>query len=288
MMNRMDTSPKVFVIVLNKDGRECLPACLEGIFHLSYSNLEAVVVDNASRDGSLEEAKARFSRAHFILNTENLGFAAGMNVGIRYAMAQGAQYVWLLNNDAVPGRDALAALVLVAENAKAPALISPLVLDSFGKTWFAAGRIDYLRMRALHVATEANGNEPYETEYLSGCALFLPRKAVEQVGLLDEKYFLYYEDADFSFRAHKAGFHLLVAPKSVVVHSERSESGSEKVYWLVRSGIRFFRLHTPIVLRPWVMLYLMLRKVKNALDVYRGKSGADRIARAYADSARED
>jgi GT2 family glycosyltransferase len=277
-------SPKVFVVILNKDGKDCLPECLRGVFGLTYPNFEVVVIDNASRDGSMEAARRDFGRVHFILNEENVGFAAGMNVGIRYARSRGAQYVWILNNDAAPGRDALTELVRVAER-ESDAILSPLVLSPSGKTWFAGGRIDWIRMRAIHVdpPVDTHTNEPYETGYLSGCALFLPKKAIETIGLFDEDYFLYYEDADYSVRAHEAGFQTLVVPKSVVVHGEQSETHPEKVYWLVRSGLRFFRTHATWWQRPYLTCYIALRKLKNRNNLKQSSEEARLVAQAYAD-----
>lgn len=283
-MGCMEKEPKVFVIVLNKDGKETLPGCLRSVFALSYGNFEVVVVDNASRDGSIETARLDFGRAHFVVNDENTGFSGGMNIGIRYALSKGASYVWLLNNDAVPERDSLSRLLRAAE-VSGDAVFSPIVKDDSGHVWFSGGKIDFPRMRAEHVdsSPDSDKGEPYETGYLSGCALLLPKKAIERVGLLDEGYFLYYEDADYSIRAKKEGFRLLVVPSSVVIHSEASRRNPEKTYWLVRSGLRFFHVHTPVHLRPWMAVYLMLRKLKNRRDVSGGSEGALLVASAYRD-----
>ncbi|MEI7749737.1 MAG: glycosyltransferase family 2 protein [Candidatus Moraniibacteriota bacterium] len=282
----MEHPPKVFVIILNWNGQDCLASCLRSVFALDYRNTEIVIVDNASRDGSLEEAKKSFSRAHFILNTENLGFAAGMNVGIRFALSKGADYVWILNNDVECKKNSLSALVSAAIAHEKPAFFSPHILTPKGISWFSGGKIDYFRMRAEHTldVDTFSLEAPYPTGYLSGCALFFPRKAIEAVGLFDEGYFLYYEDTDLSVRAEKKGLELLVVPKSVVLHSEKSEENPEKIYWLVRSGLRFFRAHTPILVRPWMWIYISMRRIKNGIDKLQGKKGALPVSAAYADS----
>lgn len=277
-------SPKVFIVVLNYNGKDCLIPCLRSLYTIKYPNFETVVVDNASRDGSLELARRTFGRAHFIVNERNAGFAAGMNVGIKFAMGKGARYIWLLNNDAVVGEDSLRKLVDAAESEGRCALFSPFILTPSGDIWFSSGRIDYLRMRAEHVPPPVTtSHKPYESGFLTGCALFFPRELVEKIGFFDEKYFLYYEDADFSIRARKAGCRTIVVPDSVVVHGERSSENSEKVYWLVRSGLRFFSSHTPWYLRSWMHLYILLRKVKNRWDKKKGKKEAFLVARAYED-----
>jgi GT2 family glycosyltransferase len=284
----MSYFPKVFVVILNWNGKDGLIDCLRSVFSLSYRNFEVIVVDNASRDGSIETAKASFSRAHFILNPENLGFSSGMNVGIRFALSQGAEYVWLLNNDTECERESLSNLVSVSESEKEPALYSPKILSPDGSVWFSGGKINYLHMRAEHVGGvlrkgAGKGVKSYETGYLSGCALFLPRKAIEIVGMLDEEYFLYYEDVDFSVRAKKKGFDTRIVPESVVVHREKSLENPEKTYWLVRSGLRFFEEHTPGILKPFMWTYLFFRRIKNKADVFRGKKEALSVSSAYAD-----
>jgi len=282
----MEHLPKVFVVILNWDGKDCLASCLRSVFALDYRNFEVVVVDNASRDGSVEEVKKSFSRAHFILNAENLGFAAGMNVGIRFALSKGAEYVWILNNDTECERKALSEIVFAADTYEKPAFFSPRILTPRGEPWFLGGKIDYFRMRAEHISNpEVLSMEAvYPTGYLSGCALFFSRKAIGTVGLFDEGYFLYYEDTDLSVRAEKKGFDLLVVPKSTVIHREKSEENLEKTYWLVRSGLRFFKTHTPMSIRPWMWIYISLRRIKNGFDKLQGKKGALPVSVAYADS----
>jgi len=281
----MKRLPKVFVVILNWNGKDRLADCLRSVFALSYGNFEVVVVDNASRDGSIEDVKNFFSRAHFILNKENVGFSMGMNVGIRFALSKGAEYVWILNNDAECDREALSVLVSAAETHKNPAIFSPRILSPEGWDWFSGGKINYRRMRAEHVfvSDESSDGNPYPTGYLSGCALFLPKKSIEIVGLFDEGYFLYYEDADLSVRALKKGLDLLVVPKASVIHGEQSTENPEKIYWLVRSGLRFFKAHTPSFLRPWMWVYTLLRRLKNKVDKFRGKKEALPVSSAYAD-----
>lgn len=281
----MEKSPKIFIVVLNWNGKAVLRECLRSVFAIEYGNFEVVVVDNASRDGSLEAARSSFGRAHFIVNDTNNGFAAGMNIGMKFALSKGASYVWVLNNDTVCGRESLRELLSAAKREKRCAIFSPLILTPSGKSWFSFGKIDYLRMRAYHADPDVptRENEPYESGYLSGCAMFFSAETIRKIGFFDEKYFLYYEDADLSVRAEKAGCRLLVVPKSVIVHGEQSGGNREKTYWLVRSGLRFFSLHTPPLLRPWMILYILLRKVKNRMDKNKGKEEALLVSRAYAD-----
>ena len=143
-------------------------------------------------------------------------------------------------------------------------------------------------MKTLH--TDASEDDMkkdfFETDFISGCAMLVRREVFAKIGLLDEDFFLYWEDTDFSWRAKKAGFSLAVSPLTSVKHFEKSEDDKAgKVYWLVVSGLFFFKKNSRTYLRPWIFFYTLLRKMKNRSDL--GKNPTDPIAlavkKAYAD-----
>jgi GT2 family glycosyltransferase len=111
------------------------------------------------------------------------------------------------------------------------------------------------------------------------------KEVFKKIGLLDEDYFLYWEDADFSLRSGKNGFKKAVVSSSWAYHFEKSEKNKEnKVYWLVLSGLVFFKKNTPFVLRPWIAIYTLIRKTKNYFDILSGKNRlAPIVRRAYQD-----
>jgi GT2 family glycosyltransferase len=275
-------TPKVFILILNYNGKHTLAHCLQSVYQLRYPNFDVVVIDNDSKDGSLEEAKRLFPRAHFIKNMHNLGFSAGNNVGIRFALEKMADYVWLLNNDAKVDRDSLNRLVKVGENYSRTGILSPLILHSKTKNiWFAGGKIDWMTMKAVHVPPQSL-DKPIRTEYISGCAMLVKKEVFREIGLLDEHFFLYYEDADFSLRARYSGFELEVIPDAQVFHEEVSVENPSKIYWLVVSGLQFFHKHAPWYYRPWLVVYLALRKAKNWRDLlWRKHPSAVEVRRAY-------
>lgn len=284
---KKNNPPKVFVVVLNYNGLRTISKCLSSIYQSNYANFEVVLVDNASTDGSLELVKQQFQKAHVILNQVNVGFAKGNNLGIRFALEKFAKYVLVLNNDAYLEPNTLETLVSYAEKNQAVGILSPLIFTANKKIWFAGGKIDWLRMRALHDNSRAL-KVPYASDYLCGCSLFISQKLFQKIGLFDEKFFLYYEDADFSIRAKKAGFKIKIIPQARIIHDEQSESNKpQKTYWLVLSGIIFFRKHTPFFLKPWTFLYLMLRKIKNRRDIQNKKDEVSlAVSKAYKDSAK--
>lgn len=278
--------PKVFAIILNYNGGAQVLNALRALYRSDYKNFEVVLVDNASTDGSFEEARRLFPAAHAVHNSDNLGFARGMNLGIRFALTQGADYVWLLNNDAWVESETLPRLMEAAESEGERAIFSPLILNSLAQIWFAGGTVDWRRMRTFHSVPrqELEDGKPYESEYLTGCALLIPAGAIREVGLLDEGYFLYYEDADFSLRAKNKGYTLRIMPHAIVRHHEQSVNNPTKTYWLVRSGIRFFRQHAGWR-RLWYLVYYPLRQLKNLYDVVvLRNTAAQEVRRAYRDA----
>lgn len=283
----MGKNPKVAIIVLNYNGSGQLLPCLESLSGLTYPEKEVIVVDNASQDGSWEEAKLRFPEHVFIRNGKNLGFAGGMNVGIRATLPRGAEWVWLFNNDATAEQDSLSLLMETAKRFPDTGLLSPLILDPETENiWFARGRVNWWRMRTEHEAvSQPLLKEPfYPSEILTGCALLIRKEVIGRIGLLDERFFLYYEDADYSLRASKSGFENVVVPGARVFHGEQSRLNPDKVYHLVLSGLRFFAMHTPWYRRPYMAIYATIRRLKNRLDIgFRRDGAALKVRQAYAD-----
>lgn len=275
---------KVFILILNYNGKATLKQCLQSVYQLSYPNFEVVVIDNDSKDGSLEEAKHLFSRAHFIKNDTNLGFAAGNNVGIRFALEKGADYIWLVNNDAKVEKDALTKLIDAGEQKPKAGILSPLILHTTTKNiWFGKGVIDWMHMKTLHVSPPTL-LQSFTSDYICGCAMLIKKEVFKELGLLNEKYFLYYEDADLSIKASRAGFEIWTIPTAHVLHAEASVNNPEKTYWLVISGLQFFHENAPAYLKPWMSLYFQFRRLKNSFDCASGKNlVAKEVARAYRD-----
>ncbi|MCX6761692.1 MAG: glycosyltransferase family 2 protein [Candidatus Moranbacteria bacterium] len=277
--------PKVSIVVLNYNGKDCLRGSLASLFCLGYPNFEVVAVDNNSIDGSLESARQSFSRATFIKNEHNLGFSAGNNVGIKYSLERMAEYVLLLNNDTVVKKDFLSRLIESAESDKTVGILSPLIFARDGRAvWFSGGKIDWLRMKTEHKKELIESNFT-RSDFISGCAMLVRAEVFTKIGLLDEDFFLYWEDADFSVRAKKAGFGLLVVAGAQITHLEKSEEvRKNKVYWLVLSGLLFFRKNVPNCLKLWIPAYTFLRRVKNWNDVRKNKTEINlAVQKAYRD-----
>lgn len=283
----MSGCPKVFIVILNYNGKEVIKKCLASVFKIDYPNFEVVIVDNNSMDGSFEIAKSTFSRASFIKNEENLGFSAGNNIGIRFAVERMADYVLILNPDTEVEKDFLKKLVEEGEKNSQAGILSPVIFK--GETreiWFSGGKIKWLRMKSKH-EKDIKKKESYETEFISGCSMLIKAEVFKKNGLFDENFFLYWEDADFSIRARRAGFKNVVVSASWVYHSEESEKNNKnKIYWLVFSGLLFFKKNTPFLLRLWIAVFVFLRKLKNKGAFLRKRKNqeiAKMVRKAYLD-----
>ncbi|HRY82528.1 MAG TPA: glycosyltransferase family 2 protein [Candidatus Moranbacteria bacterium] len=277
--------PKVFIIILNYNGKDFIKKTLASVFRINYPNFEVVFVDNNSVDGSFELIKREFSKITLIKNSENLGFSAGNNIGIEYALERGADYILLLNYDTEVENNFLVSLVEMMEEDKKIGIASPLIFESDGlRIWFSGGKINWLKMKSIQERNTLRENY-FGSDYISGCAMLIRAEVFRRIGLFDEKYFLYWEDADFSFRAKKEGYRLAVCLKSRILHLEKSQEKKEnKIYWLVLSGLIFFRKNSSLFLRPWIFFYTFLRKLKNKKDLKREKNAiAKAVQKAYHD-----
>jgi hypothetical protein len=251
MSTASGAQPRVTVIVLNCNGMAVIRECIASLKQSTHVPLHICVSDNASTDGSPEWVAANHPDVHVIRNRENLGWSGANNVGIRYALEQGADYVWILNNDVEVEPDCIAEQIAMAETQHLD-IVGPLIFyfEPKDKVWFAGGITDLKRGETDHVQTvEAFRALPQEQRFISGCALMVHRRVFERIGVIDERFFIYYEDTDFCLRAARAGFRMDVAEKARMYHKVSAFSGGTaqrsawKSYYTLRSGLLFYRKH---------------------------------------------
>ncbi len=271
----------VAAILVNYESGEDLSAALWSLIRLDRTPDILIVVDNASRDDSLHQAEQQISSLIVIRNNENVGFAKAVNQGFRKACDHGATHIWLFNPDARAHPETLSRL-LDMSRCEPKALFSPMIFDAIGRVWFSGGRLRWWRMRALHKQRLEFYGE--NQDFLTGCALFIPKTALDVVGEFDERFFLYYEDVDYSVRAKKAGFQLRVVPDAVVDHAEVSRWHPQKTYFLVYSGLLFFFKHSHGPQEWYFRMYVTIRRLKNWFDclLFGGKEAMS-VRRAYGD-----
>jgi GT2 family glycosyltransferase len=292
------TSTYLSILILNYNGYDDTVSCLESVLRAARGDCEIVVIDNASSDGSVEKLLAWGERQNLRVNfvppqrataqeqesvgapggasltlirtPANLGFAGGNNVGIRYALRRGAQWVLLLNNDTVVDGDSLAGLVEGAERTCAQ-LAGCSIYEYFDRSapYYLGGKFSWWgdRTHSFKLPPSAPA-EALETDWITGCCLLVRREVFERIGLLDERAFLYYEDADFCRRAAQAGLKRVVVLGARIYHkvSRSSVLGSPfTCYHATMSRIYFHRKHHHLASHVAFLTAFLLRSMARSL-----------------------
>jgi len=247
-------APLVAIITLNWNRKDDTLDFLASCAGLRYPRLRTIVVDNASSDGSPAAITAAFPDIEQIVNEANLGFSGGMNVGLRHALATGADYVFLANNDTTLAPDALGWLVAAAEQHGA-GIVAPAIYYTAAphRIWWLGGRLRplLLEVRRYERVPARHDPQPFAVDFVTGCGMLASRDTLERVGLLDERFFMYYEDTDYCLRAHRLGVKVLVEPRAAMYHKVAQSSGGSdspnERYHMARSSVQYFRKHA----RPW-------------------------------------
>ncbi|HEX5132454.1 MAG TPA: glycosyltransferase family 2 protein [Candidatus Krumholzibacteria bacterium] len=257
--------PSVTVIILTWNGRALTLDCLDSLAKVTTPNVRTLVVDNASADGTRDAIVERFGpRVTLIANPENLGYAAGNNVGIERALADGADFILLLNNDTVVDPAFIDELLKDFAAHPGAGIAGPKTyyFTPPDRIWFAGGEVSLWRGTARHIGIREIDHGQYDTagpvDYVSGCALMARRAVFERIGALDDGYRAYFEDTDFCLRARHAGFGVRYVPTARIWHRISASTGGQlarrKVTRKLRSSARFFRRHA----RPWHWLTIPL------------------------------
>ena len=198
----MQQSGLVSVIVLNWNNFQDTIECINSLEYQDYPIREFIVVDNGSTNQSVIEInRVLKGKMNLIVNNTNLGFSGGNNIGIRYALKQGAEYILLLNNDTVVDDPQLISkLVSVYFNDKDIGLACPTIshFSNPEVTWYAGAKYNLWRGGGVHIQEIPRIMEYIDTGYATGCCVMASRKLLDRVGFLDDKFFLYEEDVDLS------------------------------------------------------------------------------------------
>ncbi|MCU0494224.1 MAG: glycosyltransferase family 2 protein, partial [Chloroflexaceae bacterium] len=233
-------------------------ACLESLVGTGYPNLRVVLVDNGTPPECQQAIAARFPEVEIINNRRNLGFAAANNIGIRHALAHGADFVLILNNDTTVHPHMVQALLAALQADETLGMVGPKILTTEppNQLWYAGAKRTWLYGRPLLLDHRGFGDtdhgqydQPQAVDFLSGCAMLVRRDVFEHVGLFDERYFAYFEDADLCLRARRAGFGLHYLPEARLWHHAASSStGPENyraygVYFATRNPLLLMRTH---------------------------------------------
>jgi len=268
---------RIGAVILNWNGWRDTIACAETLRCPKYHELEIVVVDNGSKDQSVErlldwsasrsrvlmeesaewmgdgvsrcwawterrKPAGRFDRLVLVECRHNLGFAGGCNIGIRYVMKTGADTILLLNNDVEADGDLLSRLARESERDKGIGILAPTVLEysARGEVQSAGGAMNLWTGRGRLLGAgrkyEAIGDAVVDVDWVSGAALMIRRAVLEVLGMLDERFFLTYEETDYCLRARRHGYRVVVVSDAAVYHKGgASMSGLIAEYYLTRN-----------------------------------------------------
>jgi GT2 family glycosyltransferase len=244
------SEPRVFTILVNWNGRDVTLECLASLAHIRYRTNSIVVVDNASTDGSVDAIRRHHPDVTVLAMKENHRFAGGNNAGMRHALEHGADMILLLNNDTTVADDFLTHMVGRMQSHPAIGMVAPKIYyhDDPARIWFAGGVVSMWTGTMRHTGIRERDNGQHDTageiDYASGCCILVRRSVVERVGMLDESFYMYTEDADWSMRVRRAGHTIIYEPKARIWHKLSVSAGGHLSWYKMKnkliSNLRFF------------------------------------------------
>lgn len=264
---------KIIIIVINYNNYEDTKECLVSLEKITYPSYKIVVVDNNSSDGSGEKIKKDFPNSIYVQNKENLGFAEGNNVGIKCAIEENADYVWILNNDVIVDPCSLTELVNAAERSDRIGMLGPKIYyyPKERKLFSVGAKIIPWSGRSVSFGQneldDGQYDEVREVDYISGCGLFVSVKMLTEVGLLDKRYFMYYEEADLAVRSRRKGWKVVYIPASIIWHKHASTVKKYNLlseYYLTRNHLLFMIRNYPWFL-PTAFIWSLRHNLLNHL-----------------------
>lgn len=238
---------KVAIILVNYNAQQYMDEFLRSVYLQDCSDIEVVLVDNASTDSSIAWLKENAPRVHLIEMQENVGFGEGCNIGMRYAVEKlGAEYVLLLNIDTVIQPNLVSELRKYAdENTVTTAQIYCGEKEAVLEPWYAGGAIDRKTAQTNQILYPMPEAEVYEVEFISGCCMMLHREVIDKIGYFDSQFFLYYEDTDYCMRMQNAGIGMKYVTTTSLWHKVGgsslggSETSCSTQYYVVRNRLLF-------------------------------------------------
>jgi GT2 family glycosyltransferase len=235
-----------WVILVNYKGAADTIECVESLRKHAPDAI-IVVVENGSADDSASQIRLAHPSVRLIESPTNLGFTGGNNLAIQIALAKGAEYVWMLNNDTVVEPGAVDELLRVMQSDSSIGILSPRIdyYDAPGAPWFVGAKMDLSRGEAVH-ENASIPTEVVDVPWITGCAMFCRAEMLRKTGGFDDRYFLNWEDVDLSLRAAKLGWKLKLAPRAIIRHKvSRSLAQVSRLatYYWVRNRLLLTHRH---------------------------------------------
>jgi len=267
---------KIGVILLNWNGGEYTIPCIDSLLSGKTVPWRIIVIDNASSDDSPDRIEKKYPFIRLVRNKKNLGFTAGNNQGIRQLLSDGADYVWVLNNDTIVNPNCLEEFLKAVKSYPDIACFSGKIYydSSSNRLWYAGGYRHRVHLGGKHRGEKETDQGRYdnieEVEFVSGCCMFLPRWSLMRFGLFIDRYFAYSEDSEWCWRVNRAGGKLLYVPSATLKHCvsasvmknegapKKKGNGAFASYLMVRNHFWMIRRHaTPFYKKHLVLLVLL-------------------------------
>jgi len=276
-----DKCPKVSIIVLNYNGKKWLDTCFQSLQNLDYPNYEVVMVDYDSTDGSVEYVRKNCDWVRVIESGRNGGFAFGMNTGIRNTTGE---YVFLLDTDTIATKDFLQRLVEVAESDPKIAVVSASSINPYNSPLrpFAErypkedaanpSLLDTIYKDYIERVKNEKRDMVREADTVSGAMMLIKRKILEDVGLLDETFFMYWEDTEFNWRVNLMGYKVVNVRDAVIYHLVSTTSVDTGFIYSERWAYEFSKnkiyAHLKVRSIPYLILFLPLEALRSFARVF--------------------
>lgn len=244
------TFPSTSIIIPNWNGGEKIMRCIESITKLDYPSYEIIVIDNCSSDGSKEKIKKKFKKIKIIENKENVGPAKALNQGFKIAKYD---LILGLDNDVILEKNLLKHFVKVLASDPRIGMVAPKIYYYHKPTFFnAVGFTINLftgKTKVLGIDEEDIGqfDKKEEREFIQGAVFLTKKQVIDKVGGMDESYFVYYSDADWSLEVRKKGYKIMYVPSAKTWHDGNTKQGgftSFRIFHFIRSKLLFMRKHS--------------------------------------------
>ena len=256
----------IAVILVNWKKYNLTSKCIDSLNKSNYKNFKIILVDNEYSEKSLIDLRNKHKELIVFKEKNNLGFAGGNNIGIRYALENDYDYIMLLNNDTEVTENFILPLVERIEKDHFLGAVQPLILNFSNKSiiWNAGGKLNkFLGLTSTRLNNnKLNSSIVFDdyTDWISGCCILIKSEILTKVGLLDEKFFNYYEDVDWSLRMKNLGYDLGFVKESIIYHHGSSSSKNKKTKeGVISSKIHYFNIRNHI---------LLLKKHKNLFNFF--------------------
>lgn len=282
------------VVLVNYNGKEYNDACIASVLNSTITErIQIVVVDNASTDDSLFALYDKWGdsgQVHIIALDDNYGFSKANNEGIRWSMEQGIDRYLLLNNDTEIEPDAIEQMLYCVQKMEGIVVPKVLYADRKNVVWCAGGKFSPVIRKMIQSGSDHIDSERFgvsgECQFANGCAFLLSRQIVERIGFLDERFFLYYEDVEYSMRAAAGGVAIYYCAEAVIYHKVNGSTGGnerpDNAYYITRNwllcnsmymnNIHFllFAIYYACNRLAWLFIWFFQRKKRMCMAVFQG------------------